>query len=257
MARKILVMAILAVCAVGTAFAQMDFEEMAKNTVTVDLGPTMTGAFFETFGNLLAGNDEEGSGSFGFGIGAQYERQLSEQFSVAGRFAYLGTGLVVSDAYIDEETRKEKKAPLEIDLTSFSIEGHVRFYPSGGIFFVDGMLGFAEMLADFSGYMIERVEHTEGTAIPINADASQGFIKFGAKVGLRICFGSNGGFTFESALGYSYGIGLGDTIGQQLAQQMKNVGKMDQKAFDDAYGMIENFIFIGGPRLVLAVGYRF
>jgi len=259
MVKKNLVMAVLAVCAAGAAFAQMDFEEMAKNTVTVDLGPTMTGAFFGTFGDMLAGNDEEGLRSSGLGIGAQYERQLSEQFSVAGRFAYLGTGVVMSDTYTDSTTNTEESAILEVDLASFSIEGHVRFYPSGGNFFADGMLGFANMLVGFSGQIVEKLEHTKGEPLDTNISVSQGFLKLGAKVGWRISFGQNGGFTFETALGYSFGIGIGDTVGQQLAQQMKDKmdADIDQDSFDKAYGTIENLIFIGGPRLVLGLGYRF
>jgi len=261
MVKKSLMIAVLTVCAAGAAFAQVDFdeEEMAKNTVTVDLGPTMTGAFFGTFGNILAGNVEEGSDSFGFGIAAQYERQLSEQFSVAGRFAYLGTSIIISDSYMNQTTKKDTHADLEVDLTSFSVEGHARFYPTGKVFFVDGMLGYANMLVGFSGEIVDRVKHSQGVPVETNINVSQGFVKLGAKVGWRVSFGQNGGFTFETALGYSYGFGLGDTVGQQLTKQMKDNydATVDQDSFDKAYSAIENIVFIGGPRLVLALGYRF
>jgi hypothetical protein len=124
------------------------------------------------------------------------------------------------------------------------------------------MLGYANMSVDFSGKMIGTkktggYEHKEEVAADMSA--SQGFFKLGAKLGWRISFGKNGGFTFEPSLGYSYGIGFGDTIGQQLAKQIKKKtgADIDEESFDEVFNIVENFIFIGGPRVTLAFGYRF
>jgi len=282
--RKILLVLALAVLTVEGAFAQTDFEEMAKNTVVVDIGPTIMGAAISVIGSKAVGDTRIGF-SYGFGIAAQYERQIFDKFSVAGRFAYLGVGVGAENNYVDENGVTVKSG-ADIDMSSFSIEGHARFYPWGETFFLDGMLGFANMSMSFSGSMkgtleVDGKKHEE--KVSADVDASQGFIKLGAKVGWRInfsknrgftfgplrrsltkrlkspSFGENGGFTFEPSLGYSVGIGFGDTIGQQLSSQIKKKtgADIDEKSFDDVFNKVENFIFIGGPRVTLAFGYRF
>jgi len=272
MAKKFLLV-VLALIIAGGAFAQTDTDSaeaevktetaMAKNTVVVDIGPTIIGAVIGAAGGMLGG--DESLSSSGFGIAAQYERQITEKFSVAGRFAYLGGGVGAEDSYTEKDpvtgATATVKTGLGIDMSSYSIEGHARFYPSGRIFFLDGMLGFANMSVAFSGSMKGTVEvagQKEEQKVDANVDASQGFIKMGAKIGWRIS-PRKGGFTFEPSFGYSYGIGFGDTIGQQLSSQIKKKtgADIDEKSFDDIFDIIEDFIFIGGPRLTLAFGWRF
>ena len=275
---------VLAALTVGRVFAQTDFEEMAKNTVVVDIGPTIIGLAVGASGSREVG-DARFSCVSGFGIAAQYERQIFEKFSVAGRFAYLGFGVGAENNYVDE-TGVTVKAGVDIDMSSFSIEGHARFYPWGETFFLDGMMGFANMSMNFSGTMkgtvvVNGKKYEE--KVSADVDASQKFLKLGATVGWRINFsknggftfgplrrsltkrlsspslGKNGGFTFEPSLGYSIGIGFGDTIGRQLSSQIEKITGVyiDERNFDDVFKKVENFIFIGGPRVSLAFGYRF
>ena len=231
------------------------FDAMAKNTITVDLGPTITGILIHTIGDRINKETDAGyANSSGFGIGVQYERQLQEKLSVAGRFAYMRGGI---GAYVKRDTDEDDfELDAELTLSSFSLEGHVRYYPLGEIFFLDGMLGYANlsigMLGEASGtddgtYKEEAVSLT----IPRN------YIKLGAKVGWRMSFGNNGGFTFESALGWYGGIGLGETVGQKLKKTVKTVDVPADTVDRYFAEYIENLIFIGGPRLTLALGWRF
>jgi len=263
MAKKILLALVLSVLTVGVVFSQADqpeqtaFQRMAKNTITVDLGPTIIGVGIGIAGDKLGGG--EGLSSSGFGIGAQYERQITQKFSVAGRFAYLKGGVGYSDS--SNESGVDVSSSVKIDLSSFSIEGHARFYPWGETFFLDAMLGYANMAVNFSGTM-DGTDELSGLnkKIAVTFAPSQGFFKLGPRIGWRKSFGKNGGFTFEYALGYSFGIGFGDTIGAQLAKQLKIDNPLMDIPTDDidkVFGYIQNFIFIGGPRMTLAFGWRF
>jgi len=255
MTKKFVMASVLAVLTAGVVFSQTDFAEMAKNTITVDVGPTIIGVGIGVAGDMLGGG--EGLSSSGFGIGAQYERQITQKFSAALRFAYLGGGVGMSDS--SDQGGANINTSLGINMSSFSIEGHARFYPWGRTFFLDGMLGYANMGVKFSGNMFGTDElsgHKE--EVSANMDASQGFFKMGAKIGWRISFGKNGGFTFEPAFGYSYGIGIGDSVGVQLSKQINNSSGVDiGDSFDQIFNLIQNFIFIGGPRMTLAFGWRF
>ncbi|MCL1927601.1 MAG: hypothetical protein FWG07_02265 [Treponema sp.] len=254
MAKKGFVLLVLVALVTGGVFAQTDFGSMSKNTITVDLGPTLVGVAIGQIGKYI---DEDGPSSSGFGIGAQYERQILPKLSIAGRFAYLRGDLgIVEDGY-DTDLLINAKASLGINITSFSIEGHVRFYPGGETFFIDGMLGYANLSTSFSGEaVVDGYGQKEIRSVSVTA--SRNYFKFGAKLGWRISFGKNGGFTIEPAIGYYGGIGMGDTIPKQLA---KGIGdNIDEDAivgFNDAFKMVENYIFIGGPRVTLSFGYRF
>ena len=227
----------------GWSFAQTDSGTMPKNTVTVDFGPTIVGAAIKGIGNLLG---EEGVSTSGFGIAAQYERQLLEKLSVAGRFAYLGGGM----GYAIKEA--ELKAVLSINLFSFSTEGHVRFYP-GDTFFLDGMLGYANMTTKFSGEVIGTNAYGIRAKESVSLKASRSYFNFGAKLGWRIDFGKPGGFIFEPSLGYYGEVGLGDTLGKRLSDDIKE----DISDVDPLFKMLERYIFIGGPRFSLAFGWKF
>jgi len=230
----------------GVVFAQTDFEAIPKNTITVDFGPTIIGAAIGGIGNMIG---EEGFSTSGFGIAAQYERQILEKLSVGGRFAYLGAGSGIA------EEGAGLKTVLEMKLTSFSLEGHARYYPFGQIFFLDGMLGYANMLVAFSGEMIAEDEYGNKDKESVSLFASRSYFKLGAKLGWRINFSKRGGFTFEPSIGYYGGIGLGDTFGKKLAGDLG--GDIDDSDFDVIFSIYENFIFIGGPRVTLSFGWRF
>ena len=255
MTKKHLMVLVLLVFVAGWSFAQVDFEAMAKNTITVDFGPTIIGGIVGAAGELM--NDEEGIGSIdssGFGIGAQYERQLLRQLSVAGRFAYMG--------FTIEVTSKQDNivAIAETKLSSFSIEGHVRYYPFGETFFLDGMLGYANLSLGISGKVF--YNDLSGTLQTghVSRTVSRDYFKLGAKLGWRISVGSNGGFTFEPAIGYYGGIASGDTIGQKLINSI-NIGDAEideyMNEFEEAFASLENYVFVGGPRITLAFGWRF
>ena len=240
MTKKALIALGILILTGGTAFAQ-------NNTVTVDIGPTIVGLAVGPAINAVV-SELENSAS-GFGIGAQYERQILKSFSVAGRFAYLGAGLKLP---VEESS---VNATLDIDLKSFSVEGHARYYPFGETFFVDGMVGYANLSTTLDGSVSVKGYGT----VPVGSfSPSRNYLKLGAKLGWRFCFGNNGGFTFEPSFGYSYGIGLGDSIEDQLADQVKKVtGSGVAEDFNDAFKYIENLVFIGGPRVSLAFGWRF
>jgi hypothetical protein len=108
---------VIAAFASGAVFAETDFKTMAKNTVTVDVGPTIVGAVIGMAGDLIGGG--EGLSSSGFGIAAQYERQLFRQLSVAGRFAYLGGSIGIGNEY--EDNSSKVKTQFGMDLSSFII----------------------------------------------------------------------------------------------------------------------------------------
>ena len=247
MLKKGLLVLIIVVFAAGGAFAQNNFASMAKNTVTVDVGPTIVGFAFGSAVKMLG---QDGLSSSGFGIGAQYERQLSRKLSAAARFAYLMTNAQLE--YEDSISAGSGKLKTDINLASFSIEGHVRFYPIGEILFLDGMVGYANLKGDIGGSLkLQGGGYSQTNNIDFSA--SRNYIKLGAKVGGRFSFGKNGGFTFEPALGYSFGIGLGDPIKDQLNAKING----EAVDVDDVLNIVENYVFIGGPRLSLAFGYRF
>jgi hypothetical protein len=246
MAKRSFLILILAAVVAGGAFAQ----HTPKHTLTVDFGPTIVGGAFGWAGSLVTSGDDNFSSS-GFGIGAQYELQPFDKLSFAARFAYLGFNFGYS-----EKDYSGVSAKIDMGMSSFSVEGHVRLYPfGGGVFFVDGMAGYGRLMTNLSGQVIVEGHGRLGASISPARD----YIKLGGKLGWRFCFGqSGGGLTFEPSLGYYYGIGLGDTIGRKLANSLgSGINEGDIKGFDDAYKLLEQFIFIGGPRLSLALGWRF
>jgi hypothetical protein len=235
--------------------AETRFAAMPKNTITVDIGPTIIGLGIGIAGTALGGG--EGLSSSGFGIAASYERQLLEKLTVGGRFAYLGGGLGFADS------TEDGSASLSMKISSFSLEAHTRFYPWARNFFLDGMLGFANLSIGFSGSVSYKEENTGiSKKETIAFDASRGYFKLGAKIGWRIDFGKQGGFIFEPSFGWYGGIGFGDTLGAKLVDDVKKtIGaediEVDLTDVDPAFKYLENLIFIGGPRLALSFGWRF
>lgn len=235
MKKSFLILA-FAVIFAGVGFAQ-DFESMPKNTVTVDIGPTLLSIGWQQLMNSATSGT--GAKTSSFGIGAQYERQFSEKVSFGGRFAYLKFGIGQDD--------------FNLAVSSFSIEGHVRYYPGASVFFVDGMLGYANMAIGISGS--GDVEKADGRTVEekMNYNIPRDYLKLGVKLGWRVDFGNPGGFVFEPALGWSLGVGLGDTLGTKLSKKIDG----DATSLDVLFWYAEQFLFVGGPRLSLSFGWRF
>jgi len=242
MLKKGLLVLIIVALVAGGAFAQ-SFLTMAKNTITVDVGPTIAGFIAGPLGSKAAGmvyDNISDIKSSGFSIAAQYERQIiMKQLSIALRGVY---GMPdVGFTYEDNNLT----AKPDLDMTSIAGEGHVRFYPLGETFFIDGMIGYARLSADLTGSVV-------GYPVSVNVSASSDYLKFGGKVGWRMSFGNNGGFTFEPSLGYYAGTALGDSLGKKVSDALPaSVG------IEEALSVLETFALIGGPRLSLAFGFRF
>jgi hypothetical protein len=268
--RKIAAMLVLAVFAAGWSFAQTDGEyvpddtkpavekmpaPMPMNTITVDFGPTIIGAVIGAAGDIIG---EEGLSTSGFGIAAQYERQIVEKFSLGGRFAYLGGGIGLGMGSVEEDGI-DVDTSVSTKISSFSIEAHTRFYPWAKTFFLDGMLGYANMAADFSGTVVVSTHGQKGSKT-VSFTGSRSYLKLGAKLGWRIDFGKPGGFIFEPSFGYYGGIGLGDTLEKRIADDInkKTGGEIENiDGMDMMFTIMEQFIFVGGPRLALSFGWRF
>jgi hypothetical protein len=250
MKRKCLLVLILAVVSVGMVFADVDadvdtgidFSSMPKNTITVDIGPSLIGLAFTKMGEMLGGTEVDITG---FGIAAQYERQVQEKTGVGLRFAYLGFGMGMDD----------DGAKATVEFASFSIEAHIRYYPVGESFFIDGMLGYGNLAMKISG---EQNVEEEGRTLreKVEYTVPRDYFKFGGKIGWRVDFGNPGGFIFEPSFGYYFCAGLGDTLGEKMVNE---IGGDPEEAggFGPLFYYLENLIFIGGPRLSLAFGFRF
>ena len=79
--------------------------------------------------------------------------------------------------------------------------------------------------------------------------------KFGAKLGWRFVIGPGGkGFIFEPSFGYNLAAGFGDTFEKQLAGDLSadDIGDLGEM-----FNYLEKYVFIGGPRMSLAFGFRF
>jgi len=255
MAKKGLLVLIIAVLAAGGTFAQSDYASMAKSTVTVDFGPTIAGFVVNPLSSTIESMLENVSGikTSGFSIAAQYERQLLKQVSVAGRFVYGGND---ADFTYKQPDTIISATPV-LNLTSLAVEGHARFYPFGETFFLDGMLGYAYLKAKLSGTVVAKVGPIS-VAMPASASADNNYLKLGGKLGWRITFGNNGGLTFESAIGYYAGTALGDDLGKKVSAELKKaIGGYEVVDIAEPFSLLENFILIGGPRVTLALGYRF
>jgi hypothetical protein len=245
MSKKILLMLIITALVTTGAFAQ-------ANTITVDFGPTIIGVSWAAVGrimeNALAEDDLDGSGvsTSGFGIGLQYEREILDRISVAGRFAYLGIGMGMTFQ------EGNVSANANMDISSFSLEAHGRYYINRSLF-ADGMLGYARMTLGIGGQLIGEVAgNTE--KIDANLTVSRNYFKIGAKVGWRIDFGAPGGLILEHSYGWYGAAGLGNSFGKQILGKLDGV---DVEILDEGLGYLENFLFVGGPRMTLALGWRF
>ena len=224
--KKIIAVVVLAGMAAGFVCAQSDEAKPAMNAITVDLGPTLVSSVMGGVLNSIAG------GAGGFGIGAQYERHIFRTLSAAARFDYLGMGLSISGA--------------SIDLKSWSIEGHARYYPFSGAFFLDALFGYANYTAALSGGGERR-------------SASGDFFKAGGKVGWKFDFGKPGGFIFEPSLGYTAGIGSLSDFGDIKVGYKEVDDKLKETigSLNELNAMLADYVFVGGPKIGLAFGWAF
>jgi hypothetical protein len=240
MVKKGLIVLILLIFISGAAFAQQDFASMPKNTVSVDIGPTFLGISFGMLSSLI---DMGSASTTGFGIGAQYERQLFPWMSVGARYAYLGFGFGLEERYGGDTVT------LNMDLATHNPEAFVRLYPFSGAFFASASAGWQIFSAGFSGQAV-----IGGSQQRVSFTASRNYIKFGGKLGWRIDFGRPGGFIFEPSFGWDFpGIGMGETIGAQLTTEVGG----EVEGFNEVFQILETFIFVGGPRVTLSFGWRF
>lgn len=210
MVKKLLLFAVIFLVLAGFAFSQED-NTFPRHGLSIDAGGTMSTLFMSALMQSYGGTD------YLLGSAVQYEFQINEHLSTALRFEYK-----ILNTTIDE-------------MTTMSLGGHFRWYPNKGIFFLDGMIGYATL----TGSRRDEV-------MPISH-----YLKFGTRLGWRIDFGSPRGIFIEPSLGY-YGV-----IGQTNYAM-----DYDESDFWSTFlgSMDELFIrgyFVGGPCVSFAIGFRF
>ena len=252
MAKKSLVLLVLVVFVAGGVFAQ-------ENTITVDIGPTIVGLALGQMGKVAEKmiGEEVGLNSAGFGIAAQYERQILRQWAIAVRGAYLGAGFDMGESVT--ESGISASYSIGLDMKTISAEGHARFYPAGNIFFLGGMVGYGNLMMGMDGNVSVRGQYSGQTineSEKVSFTALRNYIKVGPRVGWRIDFGRPGGFVFEPSLGYDFAFGLGDTFVKQLEDKVTG-DIADINELGDMFKIIENYALVGGPRVTLGFGFRF
>jgi hypothetical protein len=258
MIRKIALVLMLAVVFAGIVFPQSDYgDNLPLNSVGIDIGPLIAGAFI---GSVLsdAAKDSPGVNTFGLGIAAQYERQISSYLTVGIKLGYLGFGIGISETGTDE-WGNQIKATLGINLNSFNVEGHVRFYPLEGAFFLDFMLGYGWLAPTFSGEAIYK-ENGKTKKERISITTPRHYLTYGSKTGWRIDFGSMGGLYFEPSFGWYENVSKSPTFSKALKKHLNKEEVADSDfgdGYDEMFNFLENVLFIGGPRLAVVFGWRF
>jgi hypothetical protein len=192
---------------------------LPQNTITVDIGPTVSiittawvyNMFFFGFVSIDA-----------FGIATQYERQIVRHASITGRFEYDRVHI--------------STVGLKWTMSAIFAEIHGRYYPfKFGVFFLDGMVGYANVFMNIS-------------VADIKANPAAHYFKFGGKLGARIDFGKPGGFVFEPAWGY-YG-----AVGRSI--KLANYAERDKAAAWRSFDELSQYLFTSGLRLSLGFGWR-
>jgi len=219
---KIILVLGLLLLACGNVLAD-DADEaavMPKNTIIIDVFPTVEFLFL----TLLFNSDNPDPPKYVIGTAIQYERQILEKFSLAGRFEY---------GIIDMSDNESKWK-----ISSFSAEGRGRYYPGQDVFFLEGTLGYANISADFST--------TDNEITP-----SAHFFKFGGKLGWRIDSKKPGGFIFEPGVGY-YG-----SVGTELKTGYEKDLPILGVLLNYLTSTVARALFVDGLRISLGLGYRF
>ena len=193
-----------------------------NNTITLDLSPAL-------YSLLFSGIFKDSKPSTGFGIGAQYERQITDDMSAALRLEY---GMYD----MSDNARKWM-------MSSLQAEGHFRYYFAKSIFFSDFTLGYAYIFFDNS---------KPDKKIITNAH----YLKYGAKIGWRIDFNKPCGFVFEPGLGI-YGA-LGTKFKEtESFDDFPVLGDFLNSLFNGVNNAFAEILFLSGVRLSLSFGYRF
>ncbi|HCC37796.1 MAG TPA: hypothetical protein DEQ14_09350 [Treponema sp.] len=219
MKKKMLLVMILCIFLGGIVYAEeIDTENPPpKNTVSIDIGAI-------GYSLLLTGvYNISGLSSMYSATGIQYERQLSEYVSLATLLGYTGIFFFDSGS----------------NISSFSVEEHIRYYPQRDTFFLDGMLGYGNMITQFNGKE------------PILSH----YFTVGGKLGWRIDFDKPGGLIFEPSFGY-YGAFGKTNVSIELSGDnfWVNFLSFFQHALMD---VVAKYALVGGPRFSLCLGYRF
>jgi hypothetical protein len=191
---------------------------LPKNTITVDVGPTVFFLLYTGISHLI---DNPG---YAFGVAAQYERQIMEKVSATGRFEYGIMDMSESD--------------LKWRISSISAEGQGRYFPGMGTFFLGGSLGYVYVFTDFS---------TTDREIKPAAH----YFKFGGKLGWRIDFDKPGGFVFEPAVGCYGSVGTSFKMGYE--EDFPILGG----TLNFMTNILTRVLFVDGLRFSLGFGYRF
>ena len=214
MPKKWLLVLIFLALAGGSVFSDDENTEtvLPKNTITVD--PSLAFSTFVAWGIL---------GDYFFGTALQYERQIVDSASAALRLEYRGMSISSSDGG-------------RTDLMGFSVEGHGRYYPERGVFFLDGMLGYANFT--FIDSTVYSISH---------------YFKLGGKLGWRIDFGKPGGLVLEPAFGYYWAIGKTNNLFETTDEQFGYFYELLNRYYDY---LIKGY-FVAGPQFGLSLGYRF
>jgi len=187
--------------------------ELPQNTVSVDVGSTL---YFLSFAGIMNLMDYP---TFAFGIGAQYERKITDKVSAAG---LLGYGVLD----ISNENYKW-------NMSYFSADVHARYYPGQSAFFFGGMIGYANIFADIS-----------------EKETTAHYFRFGGKLGWSIDFGLPGGFVFEPAIAY-YGA-IGSSLDFDYDEDIPFL-----KMLTFLNNSIARTLFVDSLRFSLNLGYRF
>jgi hypothetical protein len=216
MLKKMMFVFMCLILAGGFIFSQEAENEennFPKNTITVDAA--ITGFSLLTWG--LMGHPV-------FFTAAQYERQITDAISLAGRFDFRMFDLPSS---YDSGTT----------MTAFSAEGHIRYYPKISAFFLDGMLGYA--MFNYRTEAIHSLSH---------------YLKLGARLGWRIDFGKPGGFVLEPSFGYNFAFGDSNI---NIIKGTDETSTFFNQLLNLIYGSLIKGFFVGGPQISLGLGYRF
>ena len=219
MTKKILMAMILCTFMGGIVYAEDTNTENPppKNTVSIDAGAI-------GYSLLLTGiYNSSGSSTLYSATGIQYERQLSGYLSLATLLGYTGIFFLDSGS----------------NISSFSVEEHIRYYPRQDTFFLDGMLGYGNMITQFEG-METVLSH---------------YFTLGGKLGWRIDFGKPGGLILEPSFGYYGAIGRTNSNIEPGGDDFwVNILSIFQNEVMDTFA---KYALVGGPRFSLCLGYRF
>ena len=197
----------------GLMFADEDYS-FPRNTITFDAGLS----YSSVLTTIIIG-DGSLFDEYIIMAGAQYEYQILENFSVAGRIDYKLFNI------------------SDISLSSILISSYGRYYTSGGPFFLDAILGYGLFTM---------------TDMPVSH-----YFRYGGRLGWRIDFGKPGGLVLEPFFGYVGALGKTNvdfnTANQTNSQFLNFLNQLLNQMYDY---MIRGF-FVGGPVIGLGVGYRF